>query len=42
MLDIARPADLEIGDTAGLDTCATTLALLDGKNKTAPNFFGAV
>jgi hypothetical protein len=25
--DIARPADLEIGDTAGLETCATLVAV---------------
>jgi len=39
MLDIARPADLEIGDTAGLDTCATTLALLDGKKQNSRRDF---
>ena len=26
--DITRPADLEIGDTAGLETCATTTSCL--------------
>src|SRR5207247_2719441 len=29
--DITRPADLEIGDTAGLETCATTRSCGAGK-----------
>jgi len=29
--DITRPADLEIGDTAGLETCATTRSCAAGK-----------